>query len=79
MMRTKNLLICLFLLLFAVNIHSQIGLNKLAQSTMNFLLVSTSPKASAMGEAFFAAGSGAEGIFYNPSIIHPNLFNAIKI
>lgn len=47
--------------------HAQIGLNKLAQSTMNFQLVSISPKASAMGEAFYSIGSGSESVFYNPA------------
>ncbi len=48
-------------------IYSQIGLNKTAQSTMNFLLVGTSPRACALGEAFTAIGSGSESMFYNPS------------
>lgn len=47
--------------------NAQIGLNKLAQSTMNFQLVSISPKASAMGEAFYSIGSGSESVFYNPA------------
>ena len=47
--------------------YGQVGLNKLAQSTMNFQLVSLSPKASAMGEAYYAVGKGAESIFYNPA------------
>lgn len=47
--------------------YSQIGLNKTAQSTMNFLLVGTSPRACALGEAFTAIGSGSESMFYNPS------------
>lgn len=46
---------------------AQIGINKLAQSTMNFQLVSISPKASAMGDAFFTVGTGAESVFYNPA------------
>jgi len=45
----------------------QIGLNKLAQSTMNFQLVGLSAKASAMGEAFYTVGTGAESMFYNPA------------
>jgi hypothetical protein len=46
---------------------AQVELNKLAQSTMNFLLVSVSPKASAMGEAYSAFGTGADAMFYNPA------------
>lgn len=54
-------------LIWATNSFAQIGLNKVAQSTMNFQLVSISPKASAMGEAFYTVGNGAESIFYNPA------------
>lgn len=46
---------------------SQVGLNKLAQSTMNFLSVNTSPKASGMGEAYSVIGVGAEAISFNPA------------
>jgi len=59
-----------FTVIFLVNIgytYSQVDLNKTAQSTMNFLLVGTSSRASALGEAFTAIGSGSECIFYNPS------------
>ena len=58
---------------------SQVGLDKLAQSTMNFQLVSTSPIASAMGDAFYAVGTGAESIFYNPAGLaaSENDFNVI--
>ncbi|MBX2976505.1 MAG: PorV/PorQ family protein [Ignavibacteriaceae bacterium] len=59
--------ILLFLFILVGNGYSQVGLNKLAQSTMNFLLVGTSPKASAMGEAFTTMGIGVEGMFYNPA------------
>ena len=46
---------------------SQTDLNKTAQSTMNFLLVGTSSKACAMGEAFVTTGTGSQSIFYNPA------------
>jgi len=49
------------------NLEAQVGLNKLAQSTMNFQLVSISPIASALGEAYYAVGTGADAIFYNPA------------
>jgi hypothetical protein len=48
-------------------VNAQVGLNKLAQSTMNFLLVGTSPKAAGMGEAYTSIGIGAEGMFFNPA------------
>ncbi|MEJ2615881.1 MAG: hypothetical protein P8Z35_13060 [Ignavibacteriaceae bacterium] len=54
-------------IIFAGMNFGQVGLNKLAQSTMNFQLVSISPKASAMGDAYYAVGTGAEAIFYNPA------------
>jgi hypothetical protein len=34
---------------------------------MNFQLVSISPKASALGEAFVAIGKGSESVFFNPA------------
>ena len=45
----------------------QVDLNKTAQSTMNFLLVGTSARASALGEAYTSIGIGSESIFYNPA------------
>jgi hypothetical protein len=49
------------------NLFGQVGIKKLAQSTFNFQLVSTSPRASGMGDAFYAVGNGAESVFYNPA------------
>ena len=46
---------------------AQVDLNKTAQSTMNFLLVGTSSRASALGEAYTSIGNGSESIFYNPA------------
>jgi hypothetical protein len=63
----KTILIVIFCLSSIITSYGQIGLNKLAQSTMNFQLVSISPKASAMGEAFYSVGTGSESVFYNPS------------
>ncbi len=48
---------------------AQVGLNKIAQSTMSFLLVNISPQASAMGEANNATGTGIESIFSNPAAL----------
>lgn len=62
----KSLLALLFLLNTPL-VNSQVDLNKTAQSTMNFLLVGPSARAAALGEAFTAAGSGSEAMFYNPS------------
>lgn len=63
----RHPLILVILILAAHAARSQVGLNKVAQSTMNFQLVSVSPKASAMGEAFYTVGRGAESIFFNPA------------
>ena len=59
--------ILITILVFPSQNFSQVDLNKTAQSTMNFLLVGTSSRASALGEAFNAIGSGSESMFYNPS------------
>jgi hypothetical protein len=66
-------------ILFTINCFGQVGLNKLAQSTMNFQLVSISPRASAMGDAYYAVGTGAESIFYNPAGLaeQANTFNVV--
>ncbi len=60
-------MVIITVLLFGANGFAQVGLNKLAQSTMDFLSVSLSPKASGMGDAYYAVGIGAESIFYNPA------------
>jgi len=60
-------LILIALFISAINLRAQVGLNKVAQSTMNFLQVGLSPRASALGDAFCAVGAGSEGIFYNPA------------
>ncbi len=64
----RKIILTLFAALaFVIDGYGQVGLNKLAQSTMDFQLVSISPVASAMGDAYFAVGKGAESIFYNPA------------
>ncbi len=63
----KFIIVIIIVLSFVGKSYGQVGLNKLAQSTMNFLLVSTSAKSSAMGDAFFTLGTGAESMFYNPA------------
>lgn len=56
-----------FFILLSAAISAQVGLNKLAQSTMNFLLVGTSARACGLGEAYTTVGSGSECMFYNPA------------
>lgn len=63
----KLFLIPVFLFSIVPNAEAQVGLKKVGQSTMNFLLVNVSPKAAAMGETFIAVGEGAESIFFNPA------------
>ncbi|HKJ70087.1 MAG TPA: PorV/PorQ family protein [bacterium] len=46
---------------------AQVGLEKVGQSTMNFLKVGVSPTAASLGNAFTTIGTGAESVFYNPS------------
>ncbi len=60
-------LILTLIILSAPQMLAQVGLDKVAQSTMNFQLVGISPKASAMGDAYIALGKGAESMFYNPA------------
>ena len=66
-MMKKIRLILITVLVFSSQNFAQVDLNKTAQSTMNFLLVGTSSRASALGEAFNAIGIGSESMFYNPS------------
>jgi len=65
-MKKINFLLTIILLISSFS-FSQVDLDKTAQSTMNFLLVSTSPKASALGDAYTNIGSGSESMFYNPA------------
>jgi len=66
MKRSLNLII-IGLIIIPLGSSAQVGLKKVAQSTMAFQLVSISPRASAMGEALVTIGSGAESIFFNPA------------
>jgi hypothetical protein len=66
-MKNKAINILFTIIILQFSIFAQVDLDKTGQSTMNFLLVGTSPKASAMGEAFVSVGTGSESIFYNPS------------
>jgi len=67
MKRSLLLIILSLLIIIPFDSYAQVGLKKVAQSTMNFQLVSISPRASAMGEAFITIGRGAECIFFNPA------------
>ena len=66
-MKKTFLFLFLFLIVYPKQTYSQVDLNKTAQSTMNFLLISNSPKAAALGDAFTSVGKGAESMFYNPA------------
>jgi len=57
----------LFAFLNITRLPAQVALDKVAQSTMNFLLVGLSPKASGMGDAGMALSSGAEASLHNPA------------
>ena len=59
--------VMVLVLFFTLPSVSQTDLKKTAQSTMNFLLVGTSSKACAMGEAYVTTGKGSESLFYNPA------------
>lgn len=63
----KILIITAIGLLYFSESYAQVALNKVGQSTMDFLLVSISPKASAMGDAYTSLCAGAESMFYNPA------------
>ncbi len=66
----KRLYIFLIILLIgsmASPLMAQVGLKKVGQSTMNFLQVSLSPRASSFGDAYTGVGTGSEAIFYNPA------------
>ena len=67
-MNHNRFLLALFVILgLSGSAFAQVGLSKVGQSTMDFQLVSISPVASAMGEAYTAVGKGADAIFYNPA------------
>ena len=68
MQNTRNMILAVLSLLLCSSLAwGQVGLEKVGQSTMNFQLVSISPAASAMGDAYCAIGQGAESIFFNPA------------
>ena len=76
MKHTKITLISIVLVFcFMVPVFAQkyngvgVGLNKLAQSTMNFLQVGVVPRACSLADAYMAVGQGAESIFYNPAAL----------
>jgi hypothetical protein len=66
MKRMKKIffLVCVVMLQTAT---AQVDLNKVAQSTMNFQLVSISARAAGLGDAVFSTSIGSEAIFYNPA------------
>jgi len=66
---------CLLLLFGSPDLtHGQsygpgVSTKKTGQATMTFLQVSLSPRASSLGNAYSAVGTGAEAIFYNPAAV----------
>lgn len=46
---------------------AQVNLKKVGQSTMNFLKVSVSPRAAALGNSLTVLSNDASSVFYNPS------------
>lgn len=71
-MKSRIIYMLVILTIMGTNTDAQVGLDKLGQSTMNFLAVSVSPKASGMGDAYFGMCSGVESIFYNPAGLAKN-------
>lgn len=75
MKRITILISCLLLIFgnvnftFGQNLGPGVGLKKKGQATMTFLQVGLSPRASSLGNAYAAVGTGAESIFYNPAAI----------
>jgi hypothetical protein len=67
MIPIRTLMLLASCLLLAAPAGAQVDLKKLAQSTMNFQLVSLSARASALGEAVYASSAGAEAIYFNPA------------
>ncbi|OVE79693.1 hypothetical protein BVY01_01825 [bacterium I07] len=66
----KILAILVFSMFYLIRIpsaHTQVGMKKLGQSTMNFLKIGVSPKAAAMGNAYVSMGNDVESVFYNPA------------
>ena len=68
MKEKATLLVALILTLgIAHESRAQVDLKKVGQSTMNFLKVSVSPKAAAMGNARTVLSDDAGSMFYNPA------------
>ncbi len=75
-MKSLMKIIALFLVI-NLNLHAQVdmkttgqggvNLKQTGQTTMNFLQISVSPKASALGNAFTAISKGVESVFANPA------------
>ena len=59
--------VMMVLLICVPRTGAQVGLKKVAQSTMNFLQVNVSARAAGLGESFIAVGEGAESLFFNPA------------
>ena len=74
-MNRKLILITTIILVSALSLLAQdidmgsdgINLKKTGQTTMNFLLVPVSARASGMGNSYTALSKGVESVFYNPA------------
>ena len=65
----RTIMLLTIVALWVIPLQAQVGLEKVAQSTMNFLLVDVSPRSSAMGGAACALSRGAEGVLFNPAAL----------
>ena len=75
--RMRLLLLIPFLLISASPLFGQ---EKLAQTGMKFLEVSTDPRAEGMGEAFTSVEGGAESMFFNPAgMARQNVLTSISV
>ena len=62
-----HILLVLSLFLTFSTTYSQVDVKKKGQSTMNFLKVGISPRATGMGNAYTSICNDVESIFYNPA------------
>ncbi len=74
-MNQKLILVTTIILISGLSLLAQdidmgsdgVNLKKTGQTTMNFLLVPVSARASGMGNSFTALSKGVESVFYNPA------------
>lgn len=66
-MKREKLIYLMIMLISPCLLWAQVDMKKVGQSTMNFLQVTISPRAAALGNAYTALCDDAESIFYNPA------------